>query len=92
MSGFPFFLFFPFSFFFFRHYFRLFFSFYFFLTLFKIVRFSVSFETNCVSCCDLEGLEIDGGREIGKITREQLKRWRGVGYSKAQDGDGCGFL
>lgn len=45
-----------------------------------------------MSCCDLEGLEIDGGREIGKITREQLKRWRGVGYSKAQDGDGCGFL
>jgi len=29
---------------------------------------------------------------MGKITREQLKRWGGVRYSKAQDGDGCGFL
>ena len=62
--------FFPFSFFFFSASTFAFFFFYFFLTLFKIVRLSVSLETNCVSCCDLEGLEMDGGREIGKITRE----------------------
>lgn len=58
----PFFSFFLFLFFFSASTFAFFFSI-FFLTLFKIVRFSVSLETNCVSCCDLKGLEwwtVDG--------------------------------